>query len=243
MTATDIGLSPAVAVVPAAGASTRMGPSATKKTYTEVAGQPLIVHTLSRLLAAPDIAHVYLVVAPAELAGCSDAVLAPYGLSDDVSVIAGGSSRQESVMRGLVACQDAARFVVVHDGARPLVTPAMVAKTLAAARQVGAATVAVPVKDTLKRGDGEHLVAASVDREMLWRVQTPQAFRLDLLLGAHVTARSQGIHVTDDASLIEHMGRPVRLVLGDERNIKITTQDDLPMSEFLLTQADGGPAS
>ena len=145
-------------------------------------------------------------------------------------------------MRGLIACQGAARFVVVHDGARPLVTPELVARTLAAARQVGAATVAIPVKDTLKRGDGEHFVTASVDREMLWRVQTPQAFRLDLLLDAHVTARSEGIHVTDDASLIEHVGRPVQLVLGDERNIKITTQDDLPMAEFLLTRTDGGSA-
>ena len=198
MSARDIGLAPAVAGGPAAGASTRMGPSTTKKTYTRVAGQPLITHTVSRLLAAPEIAHVYLVVAPAEAAGVSEAVLEPHGLADDVTVVAGGASRQESVMRGLVACQDAARFVVVHDGARPLVTLDMVARTLAAARQVGAATVGIPVKDTLKRGDGEHLVTASVDREMLWRVQTPQAFRLDLLLDAHVTARSQGIHVTDD---------------------------------------------
>jgi len=220
-----------------------MGPAATKKTYISVAGAPLITHTVSRLLDAPDIAHVYLVVAPAEVAGCADAVLEPHGLGDDVTVVGGGSSRQESVMRGLVAAQDAARFVVVHDGARPLVTSAMVARTLAAARQVGASTVAIPVKDTLKRGDGEHLVTASVDREMLWRVQTPQAFRLDLLLDAHVTARSQGIHVTDDASLIEHTGRPVQLVLGDERNIKITTQDDLPMAEFLLAQADRGATS
>jgi 2-C-methyl-D-erythritol 4-phosphate cytidylyltransferase len=108
--------------------------------------------------------------------------------------------------------------------------------TLDAARQVGAATVAVPVTDTLKRGDGEHRVAGSVDREWLWSIQTPQAFRLDLLLDAHLRARSEGISATDDASLIERVGRPVQLVLGDARNIKVTTPDDLPMAEYLLSR-------
>jgi|APSaa5957512622_1039677.scaffolds.fasta_scaffold38597_2 2-C-methyl-D-erythritol 4-phosphate cytidylyltransferase len=213
-----------------------MGGGAVGKTYTPLAGHPLIVHTLRGLLASPRVDRVFLVVAPGDVDACAADVVTPYGLAEAVTVVAGGSSRQESVFRGLLACRDSARFVVIHDGARPLVTSAMVRMTLDAARQVGAATVAVPVTDTLKRGDGEHRVAGSVDREWLWSIQTPQAFRLDLLLDAHLRARSEGISATDDASLIERVGRPVQLVLGDARNIKVTTPDDLPMAEYLLSR-------
>ncbi len=238
----DITPSPAVAVVPAAGSGSRMGAGAVGKAYLPIAGRPLIVHTVCALLDSPQISQVCLVVAPTDVALCADDIVAAHGLTDAVTVVAGGSSRQESVFRGLVACQDAARYVVVHDGARPLVTSAMVAMTLEAARQVGAATVAVPVTDTLKRGDGEHRVIGSVDREWLWSIQTPQAFRLDLLVDAHVRARNEGISATDDASLIEHLGRPVQLVMGDRRNIKVTTRDDLPMAEYLLTLGQPGAA-
>lgn len=243
MVATELTPSPAVAVVPAAGSGTRMGAPGGGKTHLALAGVPLIVHTLRGLLSSAGIARAYLVVAPAATAAYADEFLHPYGLADIVQVVSGGPSRQESVLRGLMACQGQARFVVVHDGARPLVTAALVDAALTAARTAGAATVAVPVTDTLKRSDAGHLVTASVDREWLWSIQTPQAFRLDLLIDAHLTARADGIAATDDASLVQGLGRPVQIVMGARTNIKVTTPDDLPIAEFLLKNAQSRPAS
>ena len=219
-----------------------MGAPHGKKTYIPLAGGPLIAHTLRRLLATAGIARAYLIVSADDAATCADDVLRPFGLADDVEVVTGGRTRQESVLRGLMACEGRARFVVVHDGARPLVTPAIVDSTLTAARKVGAATAGVPMKDTLKRGDADHLVTESVDREWLWRIQTPQAFRLDWLIDAHLKARAQGITATDDASLVERMGHPVQIVMGDETNLKVTTPDDLPIAEFLLGRAQARSA-
>jgi 2-C-methyl-D-erythritol 4-phosphate cytidylyltransferase len=142
-----------------------------------------------------------------------------------VTVVAGGSTRQESVARGLLAAP-AAEIVVVHDAVRPFITEALIDRVVAAARRDGAAICALPIKETLKRvRDG--LVEATVDRAELWSVQTPQAFRGRLLREAHDKAHRDGVTGTDDAMLVERLGIPVRVVEGLEANVKITTRGDL----------------
>jgi 2-C-methyl-D-erythritol 4-phosphate cytidylyltransferase len=127
--------------------------------------------------------------------------------------------------------------VVVHDGARPVLTTESVNACVQAALEFGAATVAVPLKDSLKEGDGKGFVLRSVPRARLLAVQTPQAFRWDWLMRAHETAAVEGWTVDDDAELIEKQGLPVRVVAGDYRNLKITTNDDLAVAELHLTEA------
>jgi 2-C-methyl-D-erythritol 4-phosphate cytidylyltransferase/2-C-methyl-D-erythritol 2,4-cyclodiphosphate synthase len=184
---------------------------------------------------------IWPVVAPTDVEYCRREVVERYGLQRVVEVVAGGATRQESVFRGVCALPDSCAYVLVHDGARPLVTRAMVQDVLAAALADGAATAAVPVKDAVRRSDADGLLRGSVEREGLWRVQTPQGFRRDLLLRAHHEARRKGLHATDDATLVEAAGLPVRLVTGDERNLKVTSPDDVPLAEALL-RAAGAPA-
>jgi len=132
----------------------------------------------------------------------------------------------------LPACE----YIVVHDGARPLVTAAMIEAALDGARQTGAALCAIPVSDTLKRSDDAGLVYSTVSRERLWQAQTPQAFRRDILTTAHA---STDIEATDDAALVELMGAPVRLVAGSPRNVKVTTPEDQEVVEALLRPHPG----
>lgn len=220
-------------VVPAAGRGERMG-GAVKKPYLEVAGKPLIVHTLTRLSQVPEVFGIWLVVAPEDVAYCRQAVVERYGVEKVVDVLAGGASRQESVYRGLQATPPDAEIVLVHDGARPCVPREVVERVVWAAAETGAATAALPVKDTLRTADEERWLEDVVEREGLWRIQTPQGFRRALILQAHRWANEQGLDATDDARLMEGIGVRVKGVLGDERNLKVTTADDLFLVEPLL---------
>lgn len=153
------------------------------------------------------------------------------GFHKVVAVVAGGARRQDSVRAGLDALVDC-EFVAVHDGARPLVTPELIERGLAAAQETGAACCAVPVADTLKESKGEYVVR-TLDRSRLWLAQTPQVFRYDLLVDAH--AKAQG-EATDDAALVEALGVKVRLYEGSSRNVKVTTADDLVLAQALLSE-------
>jgi len=144
--------------------------------------------------------------------------------------VRGGERRRDSVRAGLDALADC-DYVVVHDGARPLVTKALIDAALAGARETGAALCAVPVSDTVKRTDDAGLVRSTVSRAGLWLAQTPQAFRTELLLRAHEATE---IDATDDAALVELLGEPVRVVMGSPRNLKVTTPADLRLAEALL---------
>lgn len=205
-----------------------------KKTYLEIAGLPLLAHTLANLHAIPEVEAIWLVVSPEDVEICKDAIVVRYEFERVIGVVAGGATRQESVFAGLRALPDSVTHVLIHDGARPFITDRMVRDVLAAAREIGAATVAVPVKDTLKRADAGGRTTETVSREGLWRIQTPQGFRRGLLLEAHRQAESRGIRATDDASLIEAVGGQVRIVPGDERNLKVTTPDDIPLIAAML---------
>jgi 2-C-methyl-D-erythritol 4-phosphate cytidylyltransferase len=154
------------------------------------------------------------------------------------AVVAGGAERQESVARGLAAVPPGAPWILVHDGVRPCITPALVRRVVEATRAHGAAIAALPVAETLKRG-ADGWVAETVPRDGLWAIQTPQGFRADLLREAHRRAIATRIRGTDDAALVERLGTPVRLVPGLPGNVKITRPEDLPLARQLLARRAG----
>jgi 2-C-methyl-D-erythritol 4-phosphate cytidylyltransferase len=222
-----------VAIVVAAGSSRRM--EGQDKLFALLGDKPVLAHTLAALHAAP-VETIVLVVSTAAQERCRE-LLRTYGFARVEAVCLGGATRQESVYRGLIAAARLAvapEWALIHDGARPLVTPSLVAACLAAARTYGAAFVGVPVTDTIKVVDASCRVTHTLPRERLWAAQTPQAARLQDLLHAHERARAAGIEATDDAALLEWAGLPVKAVLGSYENLKITRPVDLELAAALL---------
>ncbi len=219
----------AVAVVPAGGSGVRLG-ARTPKQYLSLHGVPLLVRTLRTLARTPCVDGLVVVV-PRDRVAATRALLASSRVPRVIAVVPGGAERQESVWEGLQACPPEAEWILVHDAVRPFVTPDLVEDVLAAARETGAATCGLPVRETVKRArDG--VVESTLDREGLWLIQTPQAFRRPLLREAHERARREGYRGTDDAVLVERLGRPVGIVPGSPQNLKVTTRDDLRVARL-----------
>ena len=218
------------AVIVAAGSASRMG--GIDKVMAPLGGEPMILRTVRAFEDCEAVKEIVIVtredlIGPiAEL--CS-------GFTKIRSVVQGGSSRQESVKLGLLALSKEVRLAAVHDGARPLVSGELIDKVIRAAHSYGAAAPAIPVKDTIKVFEGG-FIAATPDRSTLRAVQTPQVMDRDLLLGALEKAEQEGIALTDDCSAVEHIGMRVRLVEGEERNLKVTTPLDLKIAELLLEE-------
>lgn len=209
------------------------------KQFHLLAGSPILVHTLRKFVTA-DCIDFIVVVVPADRVGSTKILLQDYDLfGDAITVVAGGKRRQDSVKFGLDSLPADMDVVLVHDGARPLVTTDIILRCARAAEECGAAIAAVPVKDTLKRGDTESCIVETIDRESLWQAQTPQAARVSLLQDAYRTAGSRD--VTDEASLLELAGTPVQLVEGSETNIKITRPDDLIIAEKIMQKETSPP--
>jgi len=220
------------AVVVAAGRSRRMGEGVNKQ-LLPLEGRPVLAHSLAVLEDCPDIAE-YVVVAGAE-AVTEVARLAreEWGCRKLAGVVPGGETRRDSVWEGLRALPDDTRIVVVHDGARPFLKRGMVSRVIGEAVRWGAATLAVPVRETVKRVDAGGFVLNTVPRETLWLTQTPQAFSFPLLREAHRRARAEELPATDDASLVEALGHRVRVVEGSALNLKITTPEDLVLAQAI----------
>jgi len=213
------------AIIVAAGSSRRM--RGVDKLLAPLGGRPVVAHSIAVFASHPAVDEVVVVTSAAnqEAIGALAAEMAPRA-----RVILGGVRRRDSVRAGLEALTDCV-YVIVHDAARPLVTPAMIDAALEGAREAGAALCAVPVADTVKRSEPSGRVSSTVTREGLWLAQTPQAFRRELLLRAH---RTIDIDATDDAALIELLGEPVKLVMGSSRNLKITQPEDLALARAIL---------
>jgi 2-C-methyl-D-erythritol 4-phosphate cytidylyltransferase len=222
-----------VAVVPAAGQGRRMG-HATPKQFLTLGGLPLLVHSLRTLDASDTVAAIVLAVPPSETDYCRREIVSRYGFKKVQQVVAGGEERQDSVRLGLAAAGDDADIILVHDAVRPFVTADMIARVVAAAARHGAAIVAVPMRDTVKRVGPDGLIEETVDRKPLWLAQTPQAARRVLLQDAHRKAQEDGFRGTDEAQLIERMGHRVAIVEGSTENIKVTRPEDLAMGESIL---------
>jgi 2-C-methyl-D-erythritol 4-phosphate cytidylyltransferase len=221
------------ALIPAAGSGLRMG-GMIPKPYLQLGAREILAHTLDVFEACTAIDEVWIIVAPEHTALCQQTIVERYGYRKVKGVVTGGTTRQESVWHGLQHLGDSVDVVVVHDGVRPFVTDTILRDTLSHAVCYGAAITAVPVKDTLKRVSEAGDVEATVSRDRLWRVQTPQAFRRSLLQAAFLHARDHGVIATDEAALLESFGRVVKVVLGIESNIKVTTPDDLLLAENIL---------
>jgi 2-C-methyl-D-erythritol 4-phosphate cytidylyltransferase len=220
------------AIVPAAGGGTRLsGP--VPKQYLSLTGVPLLTRTLQALWASGAVTSLILVIPPGHEARCRAEIQKPFGVHVD-AVVPGGADRQASVYAGLLQIPPATEIVLVHDGARPFVTPEIVRAAVAAAAEVGAAVAAIPVTDTIKVAAADGRVLETPARGRLWAAQTPQAFRAPLFLEAHARALTEGFRGTDDSVLVERLGRPVCLVPGSPENFKVTTWEDLPVAEEIL---------
>jgi len=211
---------------------------ATPKQFLALGGLPLLVHSLRTLDASDAIAAIVLAVPPSEMDYCRLEIVSRYGFKKVQQVVAGGEERQDSVRLGLAAVGAEADIVVVHDAVRPFITADMIARVVAAAATHGAAIVAVPMRDTVKRVGADGLIEATVDRKPLWLAQTPQAARRALLQDAHRKAQQDGFRGTDEAQLIERMGHRVAIVEGSTENIKVTRPEDLAMGELILASRE-----
>jgi 2-C-methyl-D-erythritol 4-phosphate cytidylyltransferase len=230
------------AIVPAAGGGTRIA-GVLPKQYLPLAGVPLLTRTLQALRASPRVDSLILVVLPGHEMRCRAEILEPFGLSAD-AIVPGGEDRQASVYAGLQRAKVDTDLILVHDGARPFITPAVIQAVVAAAAEVGAAVAAIPVTDTIKVASPDGWLVETPDRGRLWAAQTPQAFRTALLREAHAKALRDGFRSTDDSALVERLGHSVRLVPGSPENLKITTTADLALADQILRarDADAGRA-
>jgi len=200
--------------------------------------QPLITWTLLAAETARQISWIGIIAQPYDWSELKE-ILAGLSLSKPVQLIQGGATRQESVYNGLQALPKTAAQVLIHDGARCLATPELLDRCAEAIRHCPGLIAAVPMKDTIKVVDETGLIQSTPDRRQLWAAQTPQAFDVQLLKQCHEQGRSQGWEVTDDAALFEKCALPVRIVQGEETNLKITTPVDLAIAEFILQQRLG----
>jgi len=224
-------------LVPAAGSGSRIGGDI-RKQYLELGDQPVLVQTLLRLAEHPQISLIHLIVPTEDVALCRTEFVERYQLEKIGCVIAGGAERQDSVRNGLESCgaldQD---VVLVHDGVRPFFPREQIGPLVQLAAVEGAALLAIQAQDTIKEVfDGR--VRSTLDRRLLWQVQTPQAFRCERIREAHRRAYAGGYMGTDDASLIEWCGWPVAILAGHPFNFKITTLADLAMARALLAAGE-----
>lgn len=213
-----------VAIVPTAGSGSRLGGKKPKQ-FLLVGGVPVLIRTLRALSGVREIGGI-VVAAPPEAVDVARRLIERHRIPRIVDVVPGGRERQESVWLALQAVPRSVSLVVVHDGVRPFISRSLVRSVIQAARRHGAATCGLPVVETVKQVRDAR-VEATVEREGLWLVQTPQAFHRSLLWEAHEKARSDGFSGTDDAALAERLGVPVRMVIGLPGNLKITTPADL----------------
>ena len=221
-----------IAIIAAAGAGIRMA-SDRPKQFLLLAGKPVIIHTLRVFEECESIDEVIVVLPAAESAGFLS-LAGKYSLRKVARVVPGGATRADSVKRGLMAIRSAtAEIVVVHDGVRPFVTVEEISNTVAAAKSDGAAILVAPVTDTIKEIDGTSILR-TLDRGVLRRALTPQCFRYELLREAYQHADVNDPSLTDESALVEQLGRPVSIVEGSARNIKITTAEDLAIAEAIL---------
>jgi len=225
-----------IAIIAAAGAGTRMA-SDRPKQFLQLAGKPVIFHTLQPFEECDGINEVIVVLPAAESAGFLS-LAGKYGLRKVSRVVPGGATRADSVKRGLMAIRSAtAEIVAVHDGVRPFVTVEEISRTVEAARLHGAAILVAPATDTIKQV-GEERVVKTLDRAQLRRALTPQCFQYELLRQAYQRADVNDPSLTDESALVEQLGKPVMIVEGSARNIKITSAEDLLLAKALLRIED-----
>jgi 2-C-methyl-D-erythritol 4-phosphate cytidylyltransferase len=229
-------MSQVTALIVGAGEGRRLGGDV-PKAYIAIGGRPMVLRTLDRFFSAQTIEQLILVVAARDLTRCEAMLRADAALSRrSWTLQSGGASRQQSVKNGLAKVDPNTDIVVIHDGARPFVTPRLIDRCVEAARNQGAVVVGVPVRDTIKVVAGDRRVQTTPARSSLWEIQTPQVFRREWIIEAHERAAQQAFEATDDAMLVERTGKSVFVLDGETTNIKITTSEDVWLAEALLRE-------
>jgi 2-C-methyl-D-erythritol 4-phosphate cytidylyltransferase len=219
-------------IIVAAGKGVRMGPDV-DKLFLELNGCPVVAHTWRRFDGVPEVSEIILVVRDGRQSVFEE-MARQYGFRKPFRLATGGQERQDSVWNGLAAVSPSSEIVAIQDAARPCAHPDLIAATISAARETGAAVAAQPVTDTIKEsGDGK-LIERTVDRSRLWAVQTPQTFRIEVIRRALAEVRRQGLNVTDDTAACELIHQSVKLVVTPHPNPKVTRPQDLPYIELLL---------
>ena len=222
------------AVIVAAGKGRRMGTEVSKQ-FLLLCGKEILAHSVEKFEKAEKIRDIVLVTGEDSLQDVRE-MAQEYGWKKIVAVVAGGKERQDSVWNGLQAVSDDTDIVLIHDGVRPFVTEDILNHSIETAVEMGSCVAGVPAKDTIKVCNGEKVAVATPDRSTLWQIQTPQTFRKDLIMQAYQKAKAEGFVGTDDASLAEYCGCPVKVIMGSYRNIKITTKEDLLIGEAFLKE-------
>jgi len=232
-----------IAIVPAAGLGRRFGPG-TNKPFQPLDGKPLIIWSLEKLESVEAITEI-IPVLKAEDRKTGQKIFKEHSISKIKKIAPGGRERQDSVYNGLKAIKDKNSIVLIHDGARPLIDKNLIIKTIEAffvsgsgrGKQIEGVILGVPVKDTIKEAR-EGIIRKTLLRSSLWAIQTPQIFQYKTILDAYEKAMREGFYATDDAALLEKYGAKIKVIMGSYRNIKITTQEDLEIAEFLVRKID-----
>jgi 2-C-methyl-D-erythritol 4-phosphate cytidylyltransferase len=212
------------ALIAAAGKGQRMR-GGVKKQFIPLKGMPLLFYTLKTFEEFEGIESIYLVLDEDDFEYCAGEIVQKYGLKKVSQLVLGGERRQDSVWNGLKAMEGHCDIVIVHDGARPFVSPEILKRV-----------TAIPALDTIKRVDGTGIVVDTLQRNTLFHIQTPQGFRYDLIQEAYKRAFKEGIEGTDDAYFVERMGMPVKVIEGSSFNIKITTPEDIALAHYILQE-------
>jgi 2-C-methyl-D-erythritol 4-phosphate cytidylyltransferase len=231
-------MSSIIAILPAAGLGTRMG-AETPKQFLELDGVPILVHTVRRIASCEQLTEIIVATRGDEVARLEER-LRRENIRQPLKVVRGGDSRQESVAAALEHVPDGTELVLVHDAVRPFVTREQVARVIGEARRCQAAILGIPAMDTVKEvkraslPEDVALITATIPRERIVLAQTPQVFATKLLKEAFARAQADGVTASDEAGLVERLGHEVRVVLGSERNIKITKPTDMELARFYL---------
>ena len=222
-----------LAIIPAAGAGLRMG-GETPKQFLSLDGVPVFIHTLRKFFSSSAVDEIFLCLRAEDMERAAVDVERER-FAKPVRLIAGGHSRQLTVARGLSQAPETSEVIVVHDAVRPFVEPESIRQVIEAARKTGAAILGIPSVDTVKQVERQ-LILGTIPRERVVLAQTPQAFRADLLIDAFARAQADGFNGSDESSLVERLGHPVTVLMGSDKNIKITKPSDLPLARLYIAQ-------
>ncbi len=227
-----------LAIILAGGAGKRMG-AATNKQFLLIDNKPIIVHTLEIFENCRSIDSIFLVVNQKDLPVIQKEILETYRFKKVTKLVIGGRLRQDSVRNGLEAIEGQCDIVVIHDGARPFVSPSFIEKGIFLMEMFDAVIPGLPAKDTIKAVSKEGFVSKTLPRDSLWQVQTPQTFKYELIVKAYREGMAKKLYGFDDATFIEHLGKKVKVIEGSPYNMKITTPEDLIIAQGILSQLKG----
>jgi 2-C-methyl-D-erythritol 4-phosphate cytidylyltransferase len=225
------------AIIVAAGQGTRMQDTQ-RKQYLSLAGLPILTRTLVVFDKCELVEQIVVVIPQDDFNFCRKNILEPAGLAAKILLAPGGRRRQDSVFNGLKAVDPGCSIVAIHDGVRPFLQVDQLVECIEGARESGACIMGVPACETLKQVNASDHIIRTLKRDDVWLAQTPQTFHYDLIRSAHERARVEGYSATDDACLVERLGKAVKMVTGSRHNIKITIPEDLEMARYILANFD-----